>query len=558
MKQALFSLSTLTLALLASTAVQAAPPVPDAGQITRELPKSIELAPQKTVSPLRVEGQAPSPGLTNSDIRFAVNSIRVTGSQVFSAAELEALVSDLPGQQHSLGELEAAAARITAYYRARGYVVARAYLPAQDIQDGAVVIAVLEGKLDRQRLTNQSRLPDAQAQRYLGVVKSGEVLQALQVNRALLLLGDTPGVGGARAALQPGASVGTTDLLVELDPAQAYSANLEFDNYGNRYTGEYRVGAALALNSPLGLGDLLSLRATTSGANMRYARLAYQLPVGVSGLKVGAAYYDTRYQLGEAFANLQAHGTANSTSLYASYPFVRSQSANLAGTLSLEDKKLQDQTDAPASNVEKQVQLITLGLAGSRQDALGGAGLTTFELTLASGKLTMDAASLSADAAPGSAQSNGSFTKLVYSLNRLQRVSDNYSVSLALSGQQASKNLNSSEKFTLGGANGVRAYPQGEGSGDQGQLANLEVRRNLTQQLQGIIFYDIGSVDINRNAFATGDNSRLIAGAGVGLSGQWEKLLFKTSLAWRTRGGDPLSDTASRNPRWWLQASLPL
>lgn len=552
-------LSFITLAVLACASAYGAGPVPDAGQITRELQKPADLSAPKASAPLRIEGQAVQPGSSNTDVRFAVKSIRVTGSKVFAAAELQALVADLSGAGRSLAELDAGAARISRYYRERGYVVARAYLPAQDIKDGVVVINVLEGALDQQRLTNQSRLPDALAKRYLAGIQPGDVIHAPIIDRALLLLGDTPGVGGTRAALQPGASVGTTDLLVELDPDQAYSANLELDNYGNRYIGEWRAGASVALNSPLGLGDLLSLRAITSGDLMSYARLAYQLPVGASGLKLGAAYSDTRYKLGEEFASLQAHGTASSTSVFATYSLVRSQSSNLTGTLTWEEKKLIDQTDTVAnSNTNKQVQLITLGLAGNRQDALWGAGTSAFDVSLASGNLTMDAAALATDAAPASANSHGFFTKLAYALQRQQRVSDNYRLLLALSGQQASKNLNSSEKFSLGGANGVRAYPQGEGSGDQGLLVNLEVSRKLNEQVQASVFYDAGSADINRDPFAAGANTRFISGVGFGLNGQLGKLQFKTSVAWSASGGDPVSDTSTRNPRWWLQLSVPL
>lgn len=558
MKLEKFVSTVLTAALLGSTAVLAASPAPDAGQVARELAKPVESVVPKVVSPIRIEGQAPTQSNPGSTLKFPVASIRVVGSEVFSASLLETLVSDVIGQQLNLAELEAAASRITTYYRKHGFLLARAYLPAQDIRDGAVVIDVLEGKLDRQRLKNQSLLPDAQAQRYLDGIKPGEALQAQQVDRVLLLLGDAAGVGGARAVLQPGASVGTTELLVELDAAQAYSASLEFDNHGNRYIGQQRVGAALALNSPLGLGDFLSLRTSTSGDNMRYGRLAYQVPVGRDGLKLGAAYYDTRYRLGKEFSNLQAHGAATSTSLFATYPLVRSQMANIAGTLSLEEKKLRDETEVPVSRADKQVRLVALGLAGSRPDTLGGGGMSGFDLSLTRGHLSLDAASLANDSAPGSAKTHGIFNKLTYNVNRLQRVSDDYSAWLALSGQQASKNLNSSEKFALGGANGVRAYPQGEASGDQGLLATLEVRRSFSPQLQAAVFYDAGSVDRNRNAFAAGENSRFIAGTGVGLNGAIGKLSFKTSLAWRTRGGFPQSDTVSRNPRWWLQANLPL
>lgn len=549
-----FSISVLTLALLSSLSAQAAPVPPDAGQTIRELQKMPELNPPKAIAPLRIEGESAPKSAASDAARIAVKSIHVSGNSVFAAAELEALLADLVGGEHSLAELDKGGARITAYYRARGYAVARAYLPAQDIVDGIVTINVLEGLVGSQRVNNQSRLSDEKANGYLSGIKSGDALQTRPVDRAILLLNDTPGVGGARATLQPGVSVGTSDLVIELEPAKPYSANVELDNYGNRYTGEYRLGAALAFNSPLKIGDQLILRALVSDMSMSYARIAYAIPLGSSGLRAGAAYSDTRYKLGQEFAGLQGHGTATSSSLYATYPFIRSQVSNLSGTLTWEDKKLVDKTDTPVSNIDKRVKLATLGLTGNRQDALGGGALNSFELALASGSLSMDAVSLAADAT--SANSNGTFTRLNYSASRLQRVTGSNTLSVALSGQLASKNLNSSEKFSLGGVYGVRAYPQGEGSGDEGMLANLELRHSYRDNLQGVVFYDAGSVKTNRNPFAAGANTRFISGAGFGANATLSGVQLKAYVAWRGAGGTPQSEpaTVNRSPRLWVQA----
>ena len=546
-------LSIFILALFTILSAHAQFVPPNAGQTSRELQKQPELNAPKAVTPLRPEGEAAPKGSAISDARIAVKAIQVSGNSIYPASQLQALVANLVGGEFTLAELDAGAARITAYYRERGYVVARAYLPEQEIKGGVVVIKVLEGLVGQQRVNNQALLTDDRANNYLRG-KSGDVLQAMPVDRTLLLLADTPGVGGARAILQPGASVGTSDLLIELIPSAPYTANVELDNYGNRYTGEYRLGAALALNSPLKIGDQLSLRALASDQNMTYLRLAYQLPVGGDGWRVGAAYSDLRYRLGKEFAGLQASGTAINSSLFAVYPIIRSLTTNLSGTLTWEDKQLKDRTRVPVSASDKQVQLANFGLAGSHQDALGGAGVSAFDLSFVTGKLSMDAGSLAADTA--SAKSNGSFTRLAYSVSRLQRLSDtNLLLSLAFSGQQAGKNLNSSEKFILGGANGVRAYPQGEGNGDQGWLANLELRHNFAQSVQGVLFYDAGSVDINRNPFATGANTRKLSGAGFGANANLAGVQVKAYLAWRTSGGQPTSEpaTLNRNPRLWVQ-----
>lgn len=547
-------LSVITLAL-SSALVNATPVAPDAGQTSRELDKQTTINPPKAVAPLHNEQVSQVPVDDRANVKLVVKAIRVSGNHLFSTSTLEALVTSLSGGEHTFAELDEGVARITAYYRERGYVVARAYLPAQDIQDGVVQVAVLEGLVGAVNIKNQSRVSDQVGLAHLGKTIPGAALHSNTVDRAVLLLSDMPGVGGIRAALQPGASVGTTDLLIELDPGQAYSGNVEIDNYGNRYTGVNRIGAALALNSPLKQGDQLTLRALTSNAGMTYARVAYQLPFGGDGLKVGAAYSDTHYKLVQEFAALQAHGIADSASLYATYPLVRTQQSNVSATLSFERKKLVDYTDAPASAIDKNIQVINAGMAGRYQDSRMGGGMTAFDLSLVSGSLDMDAASQATDAT--TARSDGAFTRLTYSLSRLQHLTDKYTLSLAFSGQQASKNLNSSEKFSLGGAGGVRAYPQGEGIGDNGWMANVELRRAWSDSLQWVLFYDAGSVTINRNAYAATTNTRTIAGAGVGLNAQYKTMQFRTYIAWRSDGGLALSDPATMdiNPRLWVQLS---
>lgn len=553
-----FTLSALALTFLAPLSAHAAPAAPDAGQTIRELQTQPELNAPKTTPPLRLEENVTRRDSAHGDVRIAVSGIRVSGSSVFTATELEALVADLVGGEHTLAELYQGAARITAYYRERGYIIARAYLPAQEIQDGVVVIAVVEGRIGEQQINNQSRLSDARASDYLREIKSGEALQAAPVERALLLLNDTPGVGSTRATLQPGASVGTSDLVVEIGPSAPYFARVAADNFGNRYTGENRVDGALALNSPFKMGDQFTVRALASDQDQTYARVAYQIPAGSSGLRLGAAYFDTRYRLGKEFAPLQAHGTATGTSLFAVYPFIRSQESNLSGTLTLEDKKLDDFTDAPVTAAAQHIRLASFGLAGNYHDLLGEGGVTACDLALVAGHLGMDTESQAADEL--SARRNGGFTRLAYNVTRLQRLTDRDALSVSLSGQWAGKNLNSSEKFFLGGAYGVRAYPQGEAEGDQGWLTTLELRHRFLPDLQGVVFYDAGSVRINHDPFLAGENSRTISGAGVGANANFLGLQINAYAAWRLHGGQPTSEPIilDRNPRLWVQASWAL
>jgi hemolysin activation/secretion protein len=552
-------LSTLTSALLLAVyggAWAQTPPVPDAGQVLRDLRQARPVPPQQTAPLQRIEESADLN--QQGEAKVLVKSIAITGNQEIASAELQPLVAGLIGAERSLSQLNAAARRITAYYRSKGFAVARAYLPAQDITDGAVTISIIEGRISSHKINNQSLLSDERAQAYLGQVKDGDVIRSEQIDRGLLLLQDTPGVSSSRATLQPGASVGTSELLIEVNPAKPYSGSVVADNYGSRYTGEYRLAGTFNLASPLKIGDQITANLLTSGDNLSFARLAYQLPVGSDGLRLGAAYSDIHYKLGKEFEALQAHGTATSASVFAAYPFIRSQFKNLSGTVSYEDKNLKDYVDGTATYTPKKVGVTTLGLSGSLQDALGGGGITGLDLSVAFGNLSINSSTaLAIDNA--SAQSNGSYTRFSYGANRLQRFTDSTFLALSMSGQTASKNLDSSEKFSLGGINGVRAYPQGEASGDEGYRATVELRHNVIPNVQATVFYDVGKVTINRKPFgAPASNSRNLAGVGVGVNASLGPVQLRSSLAWRTDGGLPTSIPASaaKRPTLWMQASV--
>lgn len=553
---ALSSLTPIALALWALSAGVGAQTVPPtAGQVLRDLQPApvLQIPP---AAPLK-RSDTSSAAAASDEAKVLVRAIVITGNQVMTTTELQALVADLTGTEQSLSELNAAARRITALYRERGYAVARAYLPAQDITSGTVTISIVEGRVSSERLNNQSRLSSERAQAYLSQIKVGEVIQSTQIDRGLLLLQDTPGVGASRATLLPGASVGTSELLVELDAAAAYTATAALDNYGSRYTGVYRFGGSFSLASPLQIGDQFSFTGLTSGSGLKFGRLAYQLPLGSNGVRAGVAYLDTRYQLGSDFSALAAHGSANGASVFAAFPFVRSQFVNLSGTATFERKRLNDRVDSTSTVTDKTVRVASLGLAGNRQDTWGGGGVNSFELNLALGSLSINTpSSLAIDAV--SSQSNGQYSRLAYSAGRLQRLGEATALVVSLTGQQASKNLDSSEKFSLGGASGVRAYPQGEASGDEGQRATLELQQSLPARLQATLFYDLGKVTVNKTPYgAPAVNSRTLAGAGIGLNASLNVFQLRSSLAWRTTGGNPVSVPVSsaQGPTLWVMAS---
>ena len=80
----------------------------------------------------------------------------------------------------------------------------------------------------------------------------------------------------------------------------------------------------------------------------------------------------------------------------------------------------------------------------------------------------------------------GTYVKLEAELSAVQRLGHASDFLVKVAGQKASRNLDSSEEFYLGGPNGVRAYAQGEGAGDEGLLSTAELRWHAP--VQGLTF----------------------------------------------------------------------
>ena len=546
----------LPLALLACSPGLLAQQIPGAGSQLNQLPAPEDQ--RQTQPQIRIE-PATSPSLPGSaSVSVVVNELNFTGSSLFPATELQQIAHFSPGATLTLGDLQAMAARITESYRGRGYFVARAYLPAQDISNHVVTIAISEGKYGQVTLLTSSHLSDGLANGLLEGLDSGDVITIKPLEHRLLLLSDIPGVK-VTSTLVPGTAPGSSDLIVDVAPGRRITGMIFADNAGNPYTGEYRFGAQVNFNNLLGHGDVASARVMTSGSGLMYGRLSYQMQFG--RVTAGVAYSKLDYELGKQFEVLGAHGTAEVASIFGSVPLIRSRDSNLYLGLGYDDKRFDDRMDLiPSANRESRAQVGNVSLYGNHHDQIGLGGYSTFYLGLSAGNFDiLTPSALAADAA--SARTDGGFGKLWFNATHLQPLSDRWSLYGSVTGQLASTNLDSSEKFLLGGMDGIRAYPQGEAFGDQGVMVNLEARYLLTglsERVPGQVhllgFIDDGLVIVNKDPWFAGDNDRRLSSYGVGAT--WEEPGNFAVRAYYARalGSELATSAPDKSGRFWIQA----
>lgn len=548
-------LRTALLIALASLAAQAAggPVAPDAGSILRQIQPLTPALPPSTGTGLTIERKD---GATlPATAPFEVKAIRISGNTLFDTPTLHALVAGAEGKSLTLPQLDELAARITAYYHSRGYPLARAIIPAQAIRDGVVHIEVIEARYGKISLDNRSRVNDPLLEATLSPLQSGQAIAQVELDHALLLLSDIPGVMVA-ATLKPGESVGTSDLLVNTAPGPAVTGNGVVDNYGNRYTGRERIGGTVNFINPLHHGDVLSLNGLSSGRGMSYARITYESLLNGRGTRMGGSYSALRYILGEPLASLNAHGTAQVESLWAKHPLRRSRDSNIYAQIQHDRLQLRDRIDASAIRNDRRLRNWTAIIAGDGRDSFLSGAASAWNLGWTAGRVGFDdAAAQLADAA--TADTQGGFSKWNANLARLQGLSQNNTLYLAFSAQWANGNLDPSQKMPAGGPYTVRAYDMGAISGDSGYLGIAEFRHNLGMAWQGqwqaVVFADSAKVTVNKTVWAAGENNVRLSGAGVGLNwarpNRWNARVYVATPI----GSIPALVVSTASSRAWVE-----
>lgn len=511
-----------------------------------------------------------APVMRDSGARIALSQFRFSGNAAQPSPTLAALLAAYVGRTLTLAELNEAAEVIQRHYRAHGWFLAQAYVPAQLSANGIVEIAVLEGRIDTLTVNIAPDAPiraDYARQLIAAALRPGQTINESAVEGPLLLLRDLPRVD-ATSVINPGTVPGSASITVNLtrDPdAPLINGTIELDNYGSRASGANRLGAELNVNNPTGLGDALSLKGVVASEHgNRFGRADYTAPVGAGGARVGVSVARLDYVLGQAFDSIKPNGIANVYSARATYPLLRGRNRNLQAQLLLERKELEDRTTVPFSSDRQRLSSGTVRLSGEARDT--HAGVTLISVSATSGTLRANEPLRVVNDAL-THRTEGAFAKYLVSVQRLQQLVPGLHLMLGASGQLANKNLTSAEKYAIGGDSTVRAYPLGALIGDHGYSATAELRwapaalQRERFDLAAIVFYDIGQVTRNHDngnvQVAVAANTARISGYGTGLQlGYGAHFLFKVAVAWQAKklaASDPAALAAGSGARVWAQ-----
>ncbi|MBF0461858.1 MAG: hypothetical protein HQL87_10715 [Magnetococcales bacterium] len=470
-----------------------------------------------------------------AELRVLVDEIKVTGVTVASAEEVQKVVDPWRKRALTAKEMEGVAGDVAALLRSKGVTLAQAYLPPQKLDSGVLEIAVQEGIVDGRAGHNgvvvtgaEERIHKEIVENFLAnAVEAEKPLDTAKLETSLRLVEELPGVESVHSDLTPGSRPGTTQVEAKVAESNLVTGSLWADNFGSVYTGAERLNTLLNLNSPTGHGERLSITGSRA-SGMLSGKVAAQMPVGSEGARVGLSLSQMTLDIGREVAPLNLDSDTTVASLFGAYSLARGSKYNADLALNVDHKHLSNDMSGFRLN-DRVVDMATLNYSGNWVDPWSGT--VDWGLGLAMGHTDLSGNVVNQQLDASTVKTEGDFSKLVWNLGRRAGVlgSETLTYRVAANGQLANRNLDSAEKFQLGGPSGVRAYPVGEGLGDDGWLASLEVNHNLgpvgAGNLSVYTFLDAGGVTQYENLWKTAlpnrPNTYTLEGFGFGTA--WEE-----------------------------------
>jgi len=507
---------------------------PDLGITKKEIDKLIESIRFELMQEYRVEES----GFTKTELEevstLLVEIEEETIERHVSDLEVQKLVWLIREQRSNrgitLGTIETVADRITQFYRERGFILAKAYIPKQEVRDGVVTLTLLLGTLGEVEVhDNEHYDADKLASTFDDMLTNPVTSSAVEEN--LYLINDFPGVL-VTGFFQPGAQVGDTKLNINVKSEKKYDTNIRFDNHGSEQTGLYRIYGEFFLHNALGSADQLQVAALLTGkpSNTTYYQFRYGSRIFSPRLSMSIGASTNDFVLGPGNAeldNLGIFGKTIQADITTSYTFKRSRIASYYGDLIYD-------------NIESQTRLGGVGGGGSdelddivnnlsfvfRYDELDEKHkiLHQGDYKLVSGKFDKGA--------EGEQDENYYILNVNYSLLTFLKIPFTDASSRMIyraSLQYASSALSSINQYSLAGPTRARAYPVNQFASDNAVYTGLDWifnspaffdmpigGSNLRKMLQPFVFFDASWGQALATASGEDDQTGQLFDAGFG------------------------------------------
>lgn len=437
---------------------------------------------------------------------FELVSVRFTPSEYLTHDQLATVIQPWLGQQVGFVDLETIIAQVNVLYRQQGVFTATAILPKQRIENGVVLVRLVEGTLGELKVEDNQYTNSDYVRGWIRHQDSEKTVDVGELESDIQLY-NRVNDQRLQAELRAGESFGLTDIVVRMQEPARSEVLVALDNYGYETTGEEELSALYRRQRLFTDGDRGLVYAQVSEGT-RALSTSYNRPVGKQGWRVGASASYTHTDVVEGdFSITDIQGQSVRVGLEASDLFWSRQKYWITWLLGA--SHVDSQTDIASARLSK--NLIDTVQTGLQVNWLGTRWQMTWREMISFVKV--DDKQL--------ASGDDSLTLHEGSLTTLYQFGRGF-YALLQGGWQLtnSKAVPGSVAYSLGGVYTSRGYKPGVISGDRGEYGQLEFHYNgfrpHGQQLDLFTFYDAGEV---KNTSGV----QRLQSAGVGLGATFAK-----------------------------------
>ena len=204
--------------------------------------------------------------------RFDVFEYLIEGNTVLAATAIERAVYPFLGPQRSLRDVELARAALEKAYQEQGYLTVSVELPEQRVNTGEVKLRVVEGSVEKLRVTGaQYHLP-SKIRAGAPSLAAGSVPQFTEVQQELAALGRQPD-RRLMPLLRPGKTPGKLEVELQVEDQLPLHASVEANNKQSPNTVEGRVESSLRYDNLFQRGHSLGLNWIVAPNNTKHANI---------------------------------------------------------------------------------------------------------------------------------------------------------------------------------------------------------------------------------------------------------------------------------------------
>lgn len=486
-----------------------------------------ELSASATSGLRRVGNQAPMISLAAPEKTFVLSGFKFEGNHSHTAKELTATLKDYIGQPVSLSSLNEAANKITKYYHETSKIIANAYIPPQELEDGTVRMVIVEGKLGNVTVSGNTNYTSKFIRQHITGAVNKSPLRSSDLERALLTLNQNPGLQ-VRSVLERGSQPGTVDVHVAVKDKRPIGLSLAYNNYGSDSISRNRYIVGLDLINPMNFGGHLSAQVVVGDnpRNLTYGSGKLDVPVGNRGTRVGVTASQGFYDVPVLFADLGLKGNSSSSSIFVRQPLILSRDLILTGEISLESRDDNFFLLGVRTSADR-IRTVNILLDASL-NILGGNSIVAAKFTQGLGGFLGGLKNGSHSSRKGG---DNQFARIVLSAAHSQPISSHWSIYGALSGQWTDDSLVTGEELQIGGVGSVRGYVPGEQIGDYGYRSSVELRYAYQGRVPWVAYSFIDHAHVWRYLpFISQDKGDLLTGAGLGLNMQYKVFGLTTNI----------------------------